>query len=421
MGRPSRVMIQDFVTYRTGPADTARERARLWWAQALLAAALGAGTVGLTWLAVSLGGGAGVAGSVIAAALAPVALGSAPAAWLASRTRRRLLLAGSAAAAALALVTAVSLGPDLRPGLIALFALGLGTARVAFDGAAADVLHHLVEPARRPAAAGDLTARFGRGQFAGLALALGVGLAAGPRGAAGVAAGLAAAAALVAAGHHRDLDIRVAAMPLALAVRAGAREAWRDPVLGRTLAAGAVGVALGSAQAAMLIVWLRDGVGLRGALAPALLAGLLAIRLARPALVRLASGSHPRHVLAMAFALQAAGSLAAYRAGGAAGAAAAYALVLGAGACLAVLVNRVRQVAGPPDLAPAVGLAGGAAWALAGCAGAAGGGLLAALAGVGDAHLVLAALASAAAVAAVARADRSARVALQALAAARRD
>ena len=159
----------------------------------------------------------------------------------------------------------------------------------------------------------------------------------------------------------------------------------------------------------MLIAWLSGDVGLRGALVPALLAGFVAVRLGRPLVVRAASG-RTWSALSAALAVQAAASLAAYSADGSVGAAAAYGLGLAAAAALGIVVTRALQVAAPPELAPAVGQAAGAAWALAACVGA---GLAAGLAlgvGLAETHLVLAALALAGATALTGRAAARSRL-----------
>jgi hypothetical protein len=160
----------------------------------------------------------------------------------------------------------------------------------------------------------------------------------------------------------------------------------------------------------VLIVWLRDGVGLRGELVPALLGGFAAMRIGRPLVLRLAARARPGTVLTVALAVQASASLAAYSAHGSLGAASAYALSLAAGAFLGILVNRALSVSSPSGLAPAVGMASGAVWALAACAGAGAGAGLAAGLGLAETHLVLAALAILGAVAVATRAAATALV-----------
>jgi hypothetical protein len=408
-------MARDLVTSDTHAAgvpaaDPVRERGRLWCAQTLFAAAQAAATVGLVWLAVTLGGGPGAAAAVLAAGLVGLALGTAPAVWIGARAPRRTLLWSSQAAAGLALAAAAWTVPWAGIAALGVAAALLGLARAGFDGAATDVLHQLVAPERQHDACRDLTARFGAGQALGLAGALLAGLEAGPRGAVLLGALLAGAGAAAAARHHPDIDLRAPGRPsLARALAEGALLAAGDRLLRRTLVAGAAAVALGGAQAAVLIVWLRDGVGLRGALVPALLIGLLALRLGRPAVARLAARARPRAVLAMALGAQAAGSLAAHGADGYAGGASAYALSLTAGALLGALVNRARHAAAPGDLAPAVGLVAGAAWAVAAGIGAALGAILAGALGLADLQLVLAALAAAGALASAVPAARRGR------------
>lgn len=400
-----------FVTHHTStPADTARERARLWRVQRLVAAALTAGSIGAVWLAATLGAGPAGTAAVIAAGLAPLAVATPLAAWLAGRAQRRTLLWGAPAVAAGALVacdlTAVAL--DL-PAIVAC-AVVVGAARAVFDGATTDVLHQLVAPERRAEAAHGLTTSFGAGSALGVAGALGVGLVAGPRGAVAVAALLAAAGALVAARHHPDLDLRIDDQPrLGPALRRALVLLTGDRLLRRVLLAGALSAAVGAAQAAVLIVWLTHGVGLRGALVPALIAGFAAVRLGRPIVRRLGSRARLGSVLAMALGVQAAAALAAYGASGTVTAAAAYALSLAAAAFLGILVTRALRIAAAHDLAPAVGLAAGAAWALAASAGAVAGGALALGVGLAGTHLVLAAVALAGALSCVARSATSGR------------
>ena len=210
--------------------------------------------------------------------------------------------------------------------------------------------------------------------------------------------------------HHPDIDLRPQPAPLSRTLAAAVRVVADDRLLRRIVLTGAWSTAVGAAQAAVLIVWLRDDVGLRGALVPALLAGFVAMRIGRPLVLRLAGRARPGTVLTTALAVQAAASLAAYSTHGSLGAASAYALSLAAGASLGILVNRALAASSPPDLAPAVGLASGAAWALAACAGAAAGACLAAGLGLAGTHLVLAALAILGAVAVATRAAAQALV-----------
>lgn len=397
----SHFMSPDFVTHhtRTG-ADTARERARLWNVQRLFAAALTAGTIGAVWLAATMGAGTAGAAAVIVAGLAPVAVAAPLAAWVVGRVPRRTILWGAPTVAAVALLAA-DLGADaVGVALLVAATLLVGMARAAFDGATADVLHQLVTPERRADATGDLTARFGAGSALGVAAALAVGLLAGPHGALAAGTLLAAAAGMVALRHHPDLDMRMHDQPvLGPALAAAARMVARDRLLRRVLATGAWSTAVGAAQTAVLIVWLKDGVGLRGALVPALMAGFVAVRLSRPLVRRLAARSGLASVLVMALGVQGAASLVAYTARGTLGGAAAYALSLAAATFLGVMVTRALRIAAPPDLTPAVGLAAGSVWALAACAGAGGGALLVVGVGLAATHLVLAAVALLAALA----------------------
>ncbi len=395
-------MAQDLVTHHT-QADTARERLRLWRTQRLFAAAVAAATVGAIWLS-AIGAGAAGAAAAIVAGLAPTAVATPLAAWVAGRVSRRALLWGAPMVLAVAVLVCDAASPEIGVGAVVACVAVVGAARAAFDGATADLLHHLTHPERRIVAHADLTARFGGGTAAGLAGALLVGLVVGPHGAIALGGVLAAAASLVAARHHPDIDLRPQGVPLSRALAAAVRVVADDRLLRRIVLTGAWSTAVGAAQATVLIVWLRDGVGLRGALVPALLGGFVAMRIGRPLVLRLAGRARPGTVLTTALAVQASASLAAYSAHGSLGAATAYALSLAAGASLGILVNRALAASSPPDLAPAVGLASGAAWALAACAGAGAGACLAAGLGLAGTHLVLAALAILGAVAVATRA-----------------
>ncbi len=391
-----------FVTHHTHSpaADTLRERARLWRVQRFLAAALAAGSIGALWLTISLGGGPAGAAAVIVAGIAPLAVTTPLAAWIAGRIPRRTLLWGAPAAAAAALAVCDLTVDAIGIGAVVGCVVVVGAARAVFDSATTDVLHHLVAPERRAAATHGLTASFGTGSALGAAGALGSGLLAGPRAAIVLAAVLAAVAALVAGRHHPDLDLRIAGQPLlGPALRRAVLIVAGDPLLRSVIMGGALSVAVGAAQAAVLIVWLRDGVGLRGALVPALLAGFAAVSLGRPLVRRLAERVRLGTVLSLALGVQAAAALAAYGARGTLTAAGAYALSLAAAAFLGILATRALRIAAAHDLAPAVGLASGAAWALASSLGAASGAALALGIGLADTHLLIAAVALAGAVA----------------------
>lgn len=386
--------MDHFVTHHTQPADTARERARLWRVQRLMAAALASGSIGAIWLAVTLGGGPAAAAAVIVAGVAPLAVAVPLAAWLAGRAQRRTLLWGAPAAVAVALLVCEFVVGTAGVTAVIACAVVVGAARAVFDGVTTDVLHHLVAAERRAEAAQGLTSSFGRGSALGVAGALGVGLLAGPHGAIGLAAVLAAVSSLIAARHHPDLDLRMPWQPqLGPALRRAVVIVAGDPLLRPVIAAGALSAAVGAAQAAVLIVWLKDGVGLRGALVPALIAGFAAVRLGRPIVRRLAARARLGSVLAMALGVQAAAALAAYGATGTVMSATAYALSLAAAAFLGILVTRALRIAAAHDLAPAVGLASGAAWALAAALGAIAGAALALGLGLATTHLVLAAVA----------------------------
>jgi hypothetical protein len=390
-------------------AGALRERARLWRGQLLFATAQAAGTIGVVWLSATRGGGPAAAALIVAAGLAPLAVGTAPAALLVAHVSRRVLLRVAQLSAAVALgaviVTPGGTNPLAMAGALAL----VGAARAVFDATAADVLQQLVAPDRTHDAMGDLTRRFAVGQASGLAVALAAGLIAGPAAAVLVAAGAAAAGALLAAGHGSRIDLRPdGAVPLHRAIRAGAVLAARDRGLRRTVAGGAVSVAIGAALSAMLVLWLRDGVGLRGSLVPALALGLLAVRLARPLLVRAASRVGSRGLVAVALTIQAAAALTADAAGGATAAAAAFALSIASGAFLATLITRAHRGAAPSAFAPGIAVVCGAAWALAAAAGAVAGGGLALTVGLDDTYPVRAAAAAAAAAATLAPALRPA-------------
>jgi hypothetical protein len=310
---------------------------------------------------------------------------------------RRALLWASQMSAAAALVAVIATPAGMSPLAMAGALAVVGTARAVFDATAADVLQQLVPPDRTHDAMGDLTRRFGVGQVLGLAGALVAGLAAGPLAAVLVAVGAATAGAALALGHGLRIDLRPAdAVPLHRAVRAGATLVAHDHRLRGALMGGAVSVAIGAALSAILVLWLRDGVGLRGSLIPALGLGLLLVRLSRPLLTRGAARIGARALVAVALSIQALAALAAHAAGGATLAAAAFALSLASGAFLATLITRAHRGAAPTSVAPGVAVVCGAAWALAAAGGAAAGGALGLTLGLEDTYLVLAAAALAA-------------------------
>lgn len=381
-------------------AGARRERSRLWRSQTAFSAAQTAGTIGLVWLSAAEGGGPLAAALIIAASVVPVALGAAPAAWLVARVSRRRLLWASQMVAAVALLCALLLGPVLGAAAMVAAIAVVGTARSAFDAAAADVLAQLVDRRRTHQAMRDLTRRFGMGQALGLAGLLAVGLIGGPQAAVALAAVLAGAGTVLALGHDEAIDLRPdGAMPLHRGLRTGAALVVRDPRLRAAVGAGAVSVAIGGALSACLILWLRDGVGLRGTLVPSLIAGLVAVRLARPVLSRVAARVSSRTLILAALGIQAGAAWAAHAADGAAVAAAAYALSLASGAFLATLITRAHARVAAPVVAPGVAQACGAAWALAAAVGASVGATLAITLGMANTYLVLTVLALAAAVA----------------------
>jgi hypothetical protein len=393
----------EIVTHRTH-ADIDRERARLWRVQTLMAAAIACGSIGALWLATTLGAGAVGAAGVLVGVLAPMALAPALAAGLVARVARRAVLGGAPAVAAGALLAAALAVPSAGLAGVLVCAVALGLARAAFDGATADILQQLTAEDRRGDACQDLTARFGGGWALGIAGCLGAGMLVNPYATLLLAAVLAACASVVASRHHPDLDLRVDdAPPLSRALVRAARVLAGDGTLRRVILAGAVATAVGAAQAAVLIVWLREGMGLRGALAPALVAGFAAARLGRPLVRRIAGRARMGSLLLLALGVQAGAALTAYSLRTSVGGAAAYALSLAAAAFLGILVTRALRVGAPRELAPAVGLTAGAAWALATCAGAAGGALMALEVGLAATHLAIAALALIGAAAVAAR------------------
>ena len=241
----------------------------------------------------------------------------------------------------------------------------VGCARAAFDAAAADILQQLVPPGRKHDAMRDLTRRYGAGYALGSAGTLGAGLLAGPGAAVLLAACCATAGAAQALRHGWQIDLRPdGAVPLHRALRAGARLAWRDRALRPAVLGGAVGVGIGGALSAILILWLRDGVGLRGSLVPTLALGLVLVRVARPAVVRGAQRIGSRALVVTALGIQAAAAVTAHEASGMPAAAAAFALSLASGAFLATLIMRAHRRAAPADVAPAVAAVCGAVWGL---------------------------------------------------------
>ncbi|MEQ9336575.1 MAG: hypothetical protein RJQ03_05250, partial [Miltoncostaeaceae bacterium] len=361
----------------------------------LFSAANAAGAVGLLWLSAISGGGPAAAGGIIGAALlAFVVAGPVGALAVAHGSRRHLLLAASVTGAASLAAVAVA---GASPGTAWLIgaAIALGLARALYDATATDILQQLVDPTRVLDAMRDLTRRFGRGQALGLAAALSAGFIAGPRGVILAAAALALAAAAMVTGHGARIDLRPeGSVPAHVAMARAVRVIRHRPTLRRSVTGGAAAVAMGSALSALLILWLRDGVGLRGSLIPTLILGFMVVRLARPALLAMALRVPGRVLVALALGLQAGTAVAAHGASGIAGAAGAYALSLASGALLATLILQAHRRAAPRAVAPGVGAVCGMAWALAAAAGAAGAAVLATGLGIGQAYLVLGALAA---------------------------
>lgn len=378
----------------TSSIDSHRERALLWRAQALCSAAQAAGIIGLAWYALVLGAGPVGVGAVFAAALAPVsAAGFYPRAAraLLSRGRRAPLWGGQAvmgAALLIALCTAVAGVPAVP----AVAALCLGLGRALFDTAAVSILHANVAHERQHRALRELTQRYAAGQPVGVALALVGGFASGgPLGSIAVGALLATIGVGFSLRHHRAITH---APPARVAFSAALAESrlvlLAQPRLRAAIILGAVGVAIATGQAALLISWFAEGPDVRGeALVPTLLIAVLGAHMVLVHAGAWIRTLEPRRLLVVAFSVQAAGLLVGWRAPDAATAAVAYGLTLVAAATLVELATRTREETVPAGLAPAIGTSVGGVWALAGALG----GITAAVAslvlGLGAAFAVL--------------------------------
>ncbi|HMM49330.1 MAG TPA: hypothetical protein PKE32_06930 [Miltoncostaeaceae bacterium] len=350
------------------------------------------------WLSATVGGGPAAAAAIIAASVLPLAFVGPPAALAVARGSRRRLMAAAQIGAGGALLLFL-IGPlaDVPPAMAAT-ALLMGITRAVFDATAADVLLHLVARSRTHAAMSQLTRRFGAGQALGVAGVLALGALFGPRGALGFAVAAALTGAAVTLSHSHHIELRPeGVIPLPHAVRAGVRVAGGEPLLRGALLAGALSVAIGAALSTILVLWLRNEVGLHAGLIPALALGFVGVRLVRPALRYGATRSGPRGLIASALTIQAAAALVAYAAGGVLLSAAAFALSLASGAFVGALISSAQRAAAPTAVAPGVALVGGAVWASAGAGGAAVGAWLSLSVGMGATYLLLAAVALAAA------------------------
>jgi len=372
-------MVTKFVTITTralaGSADAARQRALLQRAQTACSASQAAGIIGLAWYSLVLGLGPLGAGAVFAAALAPVsAAGLFPRAARALlwRGRRPALWGGQlvmAAALGLALAGAIAGWPVVP--IAAAFALGTG--RALFDTAAASVLHALVDHERQHEALRELTQRYSSAQPAGIAVALVAGfVGGGPLAAIAAGAAMALVGAVASASHHEVLDhvphARVRFLDAILEARS---VLGREPRLRAAVIGGAVGIAVATGQAALLISWLAVGPDVDGErLVPTLLVAVLGANLVIGHLGAWLRTLAVRVQLVLALALLGAGLLTGWQAPDAATAAAAYAVTIVAGAVLVELATRAREEAVPAGLAPAIGVTAGAVWALAGAMGA---------------------------------------------------
>jgi len=279
-------MSGEDATRATRISDPLRERRLVWRAQFCCAMGQGMGAILLTWLVLEGSHGPASVGLCIAAGLLPLGVGAAVASRRAERDDRRLLMVG--AQALLALV-ALGLATTERPALVVIAGAALlsGLARVAFDATALSVLHHLVDEARLPRAARDLTARFHVGHLCGAALVAALVPAVAPQPMFGVCAAVFAVGAIISSRHHRDIGLRPgrrgrldAALPrgwrallgearlrpLALAVLALAGSASEAAAgYGALLAAGAVlGIVINHRRTSVVADDLRVPVGLAG-------------------------------------------------------------------------------------------------------------------------------------------------------------
>ncbi len=352
-------MSGEDATRTTRISDPLRERRLVWWAQFCCAMGQGMGAILLTWLVLEGSHGPASIGLCIAAGLLPLGVGAAAATRRAERHDRRLLLVG--AQGLLALVAAGLVLMDQPPlAVIAGAALLSGLARVAFDATALSVLHHLVDEARLPSAARDLTTRFHVGHLCGAALVAALVPAVAPHEMFGVCALVFAAGALISSRHHPDIDLRPGSRAaLDRALPGGRRALFGDAGLRPLgIATVAAGVSAGGA-AALVVPFLRDDLRLGAHVGVVFLCGVAALGVAMVVVPRLVQAM-PWHVLAAcALAAQPVALAVLALADSTGVAAAAYGALLAAGAALGIVINHRRTSIVADELRVPVGLAGG--------------------------------------------------------------
>ena len=352
-------MSGEDATRATRISDPLRERRLVWRAQFCCAMGQGMGAILLTWLVLEGSHGPASVGLCIAAGLLPLGVGAAVASRRAERDDRRLLMVG--AQALLALV-ALGLATTERPALVVIAGAALlsGLARVAFDATALSVLHHLVDEARLPSAARDLTTRFHVGHLCGAALVAALVPAVAPHEMFGVCALVFAAGALVSSRHHPDIDLRPGSRPaLDSALPWGARalfgEARLRPLAIATVAAG---VSAGGA-AALVVPYLRDDLRLGSHVGLVFLSGVAALAAAMLVVPRLVQTIPWQVLAACALAAQPVALAVLGLAGSTSEAAVGYGALLAAGAVLGIVINQRRTSVVADELRVPVGLAGG--------------------------------------------------------------
>lgn len=352
-------MSGEDATRTTRISDPLRERRLVWWAQSCCAMGQGMGAVLLTWLVLEGSHGPAAIGLCIAAGLLPLGVGAAVATRRAERHDRRLLLMGAQALLALVAAGLVLTG---RPPLavIAGAALLSGLARVAFDATALSVLHHLVDEARLPSAARDLTTRFHVGHLCGAALVAAMVPAVPPRGMLAVCAAVFAAGALLSSRHHADIDLRPGGRGTLDGALPGGRRALFGEARLRPLgiATVAAGVSAGGA-AALVVPYLRDDLRLGTDVGLVFMCGVAAVAGAMVVVPRLVGRVGWRLPAACALAAQPAALAALALSGSAGGAAAGYGVLLASGAALGIVINHRRTSVVSDELRVPVGLAGG--------------------------------------------------------------
>ena len=171
--------------------------------------------------------------------------------------------------------------------------------------------------------------------------------------------------------HHRALTHAPRArVPFAAALAESRLVLVRQARLRAAIIFGAVGVAIATGQAALLISWFAEGPDVGGdALVPTMLIAVLGAHMVLVHAGPWIRSLDPRRMLLLAFSVQAVGLLVGWRAPDAATAAAAYGLTLLSAATLVELATRVREETVPAGLAPAIGVTAGGVWALAGALG----------------------------------------------------